>query len=352
MPVEESIKIQYRWASYTIIGLITLCSGMLRNAEGRKYIPIIPDAIPLRSCEKVYANVYALSQTETGGLICCDGFNIRKGLLETFSYEGLLCSQKIKPLPLTKSITRLPDLLILTFLPVLFRLFISFYGWRTRDNSAHRDGIIKSINRSILYIFIMLFRGYVLYNYLNRLEDTFSTTISVWLRMATSRFSSEMVDNPECWYDQFLMKHNAGSCYGQQFDFSDHVVLFLAQSLPIMLFEATICQLFPLWPTQKAGESNVDLQVTSGVVPNLLFNTVLSNCLSFFFLYMNFITLLAMYSTTAYFHTNSEVFTAFVISLVVQIPLALLMTSTRWPNLRLFFGLLSAEVSTDRDHSD
>jgi len=296
----------------------------------------------LRSCEKVYANVHARSETETGALICCDGSNTT-GWKNAISYEGFLCSQQIKPLPLVKSITRLPDLMILTFLPVLLQLIIHLYGWTVQKDDTHLDRARTTASRLLLYIFIIIFRVYGLYICLSKVQTYIH---GFW----STRLTSEMLESADqqtidtCWYGDFLMRRNVNdSCYGQQFDFSDHVVLFFAQSLTCMLIESTSCST----PQRKGKVISFDIE------------TVLSRFLSFFFVYLNSTTLLVAYSTAAYFHTPTEIVIGYMISLVVQIPIAVLVCSMRWPVLRFYLGLPSVGALSDlglsttaNEHSD
>jgi len=331
-----------RWANYIIPGMIiTLLTGMLRNG-GRKYIQLSRDSMPLQSCMKVYANVYASSQTETDALVCCDDSNITRWW-NILSYKELLCSQQIKPLPLMKSTTRLPYLLIVTFAPVLLRLLIHLCGWITLAHSTHKDRARTAMNRFILYIVIMLFRFYVLYGCFSLTQD-FLNNLS----------SQQPIEN--CWYGEFLMKRNAASsCYGQRFDFSDHVVLFFAQSLPILIFEATVHRHFALWPSHTSDNTSENIAPTPKKkmesILSYILNTLIASCLSLFFLYLNFITLLTAHSTASYFHTVTESIVGYFISLIVQVPLAFLIWSMKWPRLRDLFGLPSDKKISDLDLS-
>jgi len=233
-------KNRFRWTIHMILGLIVLCSGMLRNWGGRKYIPVSSEAMPLRSCKKLYANVYALSETENGALICCGGSNI-EGWWDVISYEGFLCSQKIKPLPLVKSITRLPDLLLLTFLPFLLRLIIHLYGWMTKADDTHPDIVRSTANRLFLYILIMMIRVFILFIFFNQIQNDVH---DIW----NTSIPSEMVEGSDeqtmetCWYDNFLIRHRVdNSCYGRQFDFSDHIILFLRSLYLVYWLKSQVC---------------------------------------------------------------------------------------------------------------
>lgn len=150
-----------------------------------------------------------------------------------------------------------------------------------------------------------------------------------------------------------MTKRNAtSSCYGQQFDFSDHIVLFFAQSFPILIFEATVHHYSTLWPSNTSNGIELTTQRGAESILIYILNTVMASCLSLLFLYLNIITLLAAHSTTSYFHTVTECILGYVITLVVQIPLALLIWCTRWPRLRNFLGLPFSNLLMAREHSD
>ena len=50
--------------------------------------------------------------------------------------------------------------------------------------------------------------------------------------------------------------------------------------------------------------------------------------------YLYFITFLGAYKTAAYFHTGTEIFFGFAVSLLLQIPLCLLQCSSNWKSVR------------------
>jgi len=253
--------------------------------------------------------------------------------------------------------TRFPDLLLLTFLPILLRLFINLGGWITQTDHTHRNKARTSMNRLVLYAFIMLFRIFFLYIYLNLVQEFMQDS-------STKRLSPEMPETPthltntDCWYANFTTRNTKNPCYRQQFDFSDHTVLFFAQSLPIMLLETTVFHFFPLWPTHTTDHTSDNGiptprrtgAATSGradSIPSFIFNTLLSSCLSSFFFYINNVTLLVAHSTAAYFHTTKEVVVGYIISLVVQIPITILISSSRHSGIRYSFGLPSAREYRD-----
>lgn len=125
--------------------------------------------------------------------------------------------------PLVKRLTRFPEAWLLPLVPWIcsglflvqqqtVKSFPSTYMWR----------------RLGLYTTIMIFRGFVLYQGMNYIED----------RLVRIHHQQEgEVHN--CWY-QNLLRPDQSSCYGRAFDFSDHVVLYFAQIIPIALWETII----------------------------------------------------------------------------------------------------------------
>ena len=149
--------------------------------------------------------------------------------------------------------------------------------------------------RLCFYIVTMNFRGWVLYVGLNRLESLFIVPAE-----------------QECWYRLFL-KHP--SCRARVFDFSDHVVLYMAQLLPVALMETLHSFVVPFWGNSRAPVF------------------VLVSCLAYFYT----ITLIGQFKTAAYFHTGWEILAGYAISLSVQIPYVILQCYPIWEGLRLWF---------------
>jgi hypothetical protein len=171
-----------------------------------------------------------------------------------------------------------------------------------------------------------------------------------------------------CWYTSLLkvtFENNSNpphgtACYGLPFDFSDHVVLFFSHTFPSMMFEASFCFLFPFLPvrcssfTQDAkdgGYKQVETRdfVTSPRNRFMLFvwNTLLPILLLVLFLYLNILTLLAVHSTAAYFHSVGEVIVGYTISLLVQIPVGLIIWADEWNHVRQLVGF-----PIEREHVD
>jgi len=114
-------------------------------------------------------------------------------------------------------------------------------------------------------------------------------------------------------------------------DFSDHVVLYFAQILPIALLEILHSFSRPYWLTDgrlTSRRSNVHDNKGALVVPIVLL-LWLAN------LYI--VTFLGAFKTAAYFHTGPEVFVGFLVSLLVQVPLCLLQCSPALSSWREYF---------------
>lgn len=160
--------------------------------------------------------------------------------------------------------------------------------------------------RLCLYIVLLNFRGWILYVLLNELEDRF--------------VSSSSVGQTTCWYNIGWLLPEQEACIGKAFDFSDHVVLYYAQILPIALVETLYAFQSPYWVSEHR-------------IPNLVFPIVLVAS----YVYLQFIATLGAYKTTAFFHTPGEVIAGFLVSFVVTVPLYLLQCSSRWATWRSLF---------------
>jgi len=140
-------------------------------------------------------------------------------------------------------------------------------------------------------------------------------------------------DDSTCWYQDLLRPSKRQiDCYGRKFDFSDHMVLFFGHTLPVMLFELLFCILVPFWRSQSFSHS-------SSFRRRFLPRNVVTTALIALVVYFNFITLLAVHKTAAYFHTGCEVVVGYLISLVVQLPLGYVICSDRCEKARQFVGL-------------
>lgn len=181
------------------------------------------------------------------------------------------------------------------------------------------SNIYYSVRRLILYILIMACRGWILYVGLNTLEDNILLTQS---KNDNNHLGAGNYSATSCWYQSYLpVKNQQQSCLGRDFDFSDHVVLYYAQILPIALTETLFSIRYPFWEKK----SN--------------FGLIWPIAIGFGQFYLYFITAIGSYKTAAFFHTGGEVFTGFAVSLIISVPLWRLQCSTNnWAaSSRLFF---------------
>jgi hypothetical protein len=109
-------------------------------------------------------------------------------------------------------------------------------------------------------------------------------------------------------------------CAGRAFDFSDHVVLYYAQILPIALIETLYAFQNPYW--SFSDDQHIHDRAGFGAIlrrriPPLVLPTLLVGS----HLYLQFITATAAYKTAAFFHTPAEVVAGFGVSSIVTLPL-------------------------------
>ena len=183
--------------------------------------------------------------------------------------------------------------------------------------------------RLFLYIGIMLFRGFILYQGMNQLEDWFTT------------------ENPsDCWYQDWL-RPNQSTCYGRRFDFSDHIVLYFAQLVPIglletldILFSKTSRSNAAVMRRQSSADSEDDVEnfthhhASHSKSPQHKRTALIVASL----VYLYGITLWSAHRTAAYFHTAGEVVVGYGVSLMIQLPLYYLLTPRSRPLRKWFFG--------------
>ena len=185
-----------------------------------------------------------------------------------------------------------------------------------------------------LYISIMCIRGFVLYQVLNKAEGL--------LRSSPPAFA--------CWYQDWL-RPNQGNCHGRPFDFSDHIVLYFAQLVPIGMME-TLDILFTksipaLMRRVGSGLSFTDLESVSRYSASKSSRgryyqdpgqhkrtTVIALVL----IYLYAITMWSAHRTAAYFHTAGEVLAGYMVSMLVQLPLYYIATPTAQHWRMWFFG--------------
>lgn len=211
--------------------------------------------------------------------------------------------------------------------------------------------MVSSLKRLLLYVAIMQFRGWVLYAFLDKVEN-FLVKIFTWKNLLGIDLSG---NSTTCWYSSHLLRNDSCNT-GKEFDFSDHVVFFFAHSLSIMVFEALFWFSFPCCDDNGsengktvAKNNGKDQSLTLNPYPRKRFtsygnilafcvNVILPVPLMLAFCYVNIIVMMSIRSTAAYFHTFGEVVVGYGISLVVQVPFGLILCSEEWATVRSFLG--------------
>lgn len=148
----------------------------------------------------------------------------------------------------------------------------------------------------------------------------------------TSSKIEDMEYVSECWYDAWL-RTSREPCYGRTFDYSDHVVLYFAHTLPIPLCE-TLYALIVI-PQQSSWNFNKrqgGIKITDPSSHDRgysgWFGIIVLSLMIMYLLYLFLITWLNLYVTVAFFHTGGESIAGFMITLIVQVPLYYLQCST------------------------
>ena len=206
--------------------------------------------------------------------------------------------------------------------------------------------IRTTLKRLFFYFLLLNFRGWGLYIGANALEDfvflPWFTGNTVTSPLRTDSLSDvehdihyEGDNQPPCWYEDVLKSHHKLSmeihseCYGRPFDFSDHVVLFLAHYLPVFVMEILF---FYQYPFSSRG-SWYTIHV-------------------FLFLYLHLLVLHATYQTAVYFHTKGEIIVGYLVSLFVQLPVCYLMCSDKCIRLKEVIGIQEEAASSVEEKSD
>lgn len=251
----------------------------------------------------------------------CTKFDV--SFLVFFLFLVVLClliaiARNVQPkyLPFAGRLARFPDAWLLPLFPLLVRgcwhLYINCI--RNGSVSTNKADFVYARRRLYLYLILIQVRGWILYLAFDELEELFV-----------------VVPETPCWYEQYLYPHY-NQCQGRMLDFSDHVVLYFAQILPIALMETIHSFSVPYWTEVSRRKGGLHGHDISGlVVP-----TVLLLCLANLYI----VTFLGAYKTAAYFHTGPEVFMGFLVSLVIQIPLFILQCTSHCQKWRDYlFGM-------------
>lgn len=222
----------------------------------------------------------------------------------------------LQGLPLVHRLNRFPDAWLLPLFPLLLRImYVWFKNLTTTGRSGFCDhtssyGLLPALRRLAFYVFLLNFRGCFLYLVLNTIEDS-------------------VVKPPAgdvCWYRFWLRVDQQTECAGRLFDFSDHLVLFFAQILPISLVEFLHTWEFPFWNAAPTSPYRVDCDyVLSRLVPAVL-------CSGMFYMYL--VTFLGVFRTCYYYHTGPEALVGVALSAVVYVPLCCLQCCSSWEKTR------------------
>jgi hypothetical protein len=163
----------------------------------------------------------------------------------------------------------------------------------------------------------MNFRGWVLYILFNKIEDQFVAELSS--------------NTNQCWYTSegwFPHSSEQELCAGRPFDFSDHIVLYYAQILPIELFETLhIILEYPYWYYGGGTEQSIQQKrhsITTRRFINHSLRWFVPIVLLGTHLYLQIITTIGAYKTSVYFHTPFEIIAGYMISMTIALPLCYL----------------------------
>jgi hypothetical protein len=241
-----------------------------------------------------------------------------------------LCPTDISLLPFANRLARWPDAWLLPLFPLLLRLLYAVCrGIRTTIRAENHEATTVSsfismtaLRRLGYYIILLNFRGWILYVGLNAVEDLIVRP----------------VDSTTCWYHAWL-RDGQPQCFGRVFDFSDHIVLYYAQILPVALFEVLHSLECPYWARTKNSTLPYASRKDSRLVTISRFLRLehllpLGLCAGMLYLY--FITCLGVYKTALFFHTGLEVVVGFLISMSVHIPLGFIQCSDHMDSVRDF----------------
>ena len=300
--VASKPAVVWLWICHFILSIVMILWGCIQNNDGHKYIRISTSALEM-DCTKAYANVFASSITDNGAVICC-----------TQEITDGICGSSPWYLPLARRLARFPEAWLLPLFPLIVRRVAQFVIRQkerqrgsniANEKESKRSGEIETFTnrRFYLYFGLIQIRTWILYFLFDKFEN--------------------LIVQPAgdgCWYQNHLRSHHH-TCDGKETDYSDHIVLVFAQILPIALTETLFSFLAPYWKHNG---------YQGKVVP-----TILSTGL----LYLYAISFLQVYDTSAYFHTHFEIFMGYLISLLIQIPLFLIMsTPLMKPFTHYFFG--------------
>lgn len=286
------------WICHFLVSiLVMIWSSKHSDGIDHKYIPIDAATVDAQ-CSKAYADVLASEFGEESAIVCC-----------TPDTSELICQTTPGYLIFAGRLAKLPEAWLLPLFPLMIRGVVDFFTClqlRKSDGAdlKRQNEINKfTIRRWCLYFGLIQVRGWILYLLFDGIEN----------QIVASAADS-------CWYDG-LLKSYQSPCQGSTIDFSDHIVLFFSQILPIPLTEVMFSFVAPFWDHHKTSKK---------IVPALLVGGLL---------YLYLLCFIGTYKTIAFFHTMFESIIGYLVSLVVQIPLFLLLGTSLMEHTRdYFFG--------------
>lgn len=319
------------WVCHFAVSIVVIAWGCADNHD-RKYIPIDVTAMDSTiSCYKGFVNVFAPSMDDPSALICCgeEGrVNTGPFFTSSSSYDDGICNSPRGILFLTKRLARFPEAWLLPLFPLLIRCALHVIQQYRQQSTTSHDLTSRIQNRLArrrfyLYIALIQVRGWILYLLFDTIEEYF--------------LSQPTAGN--CWYEPYLYP-NYSSCQGQISDFSDHIVLYYAQILPIPLTEVLHSFVVPYWKgNSNGGGGSSSITSITNTNQSIRSKYTIPTMLVCGMLYLYVIASLGAHKTASYFHTTPEIWNGYFVSMLIQLPLFILQcTSFRDDVTTYFFG--------------
>ncbi|KAG7345282.1 hypothetical protein IV203_032813 [Nitzschia inconspicua] len=307
------------WLCHFSLSVMVIVWGGIHNHD-TKYIPINVEALDNLNCSKGFVNVFASSKGDSDALVCCgENYSGNKYLK---ALEDGICNPPHFLFFVSRRLARFPEAWLLPLFPLFVRLLVQTIRKQASGISSNHNATTQSNNniqyrlarrRFYFYVGIIQFRGWILYLLFDKLEE--------WIVASTGK---------DCWYEH-LLHDNYHSCQGQGTDFSDHVVLYFAQILPIAFIEILHSFVEPFWI--EKGTATPATFMTMRLVPIILITGMM---------YLYVVTFMGAYKTAVYFHTWPEIRNGYFVSLLVQVPLFLIQCTPFFYSTReYFFGYAS-----------
>lgn len=180
---------------------------------------------------------------------------------------------------------------------------------------------VHTKRRLYFYIVLIQLRGWILYLFFDTIEEMLVSSAET-----------------QCWYSH-LLQSNYHDCQGRVTDFSDHIVLYFAQILPIALTEVIHSFVVPYWQTAIKNSMSSRMGILSWFLSSARFIPTL---LLLWLGNLYVITFLGAYKTVMFFHTGPEILIGYLVSLLLQIPLCIVQCTQVFPALTTYlFGTLA-----------